>query len=650
MKKKVLRFTLLFVSLGLLLFSASQAFAGGKTESKTTGKEAPAAAAAQAKESPMLTELVKAGRLPPLSERLPEEPFVAEPVEEVGQYGGTLRTAYTRAMLGGVIGVALYEPVLFVRRDGRTIYANAAKSWEMSSDGKILTLYLRKGMKWSDGQPFTAADFLFWYNDWLLNDELTPVKPKFWQRGGQMMKMEKVDDYAIRLVFAEPYPVVPMRLAFSWGNQNNFYAPAHYLKQFHIKHNSKANELAQKENFDHWWKLFQAKRNWTRVTGVPLISAWIPKTMSTTEVKLERNPYYFKVDTAGNQLPYIDNAHMVILSNLEVLKLKIMAGEIDFEGWSTFLEDYPLYMENREKGDYRVLRWDDAGSADVVFWPNLTHEDPVMREIIQDKRFRHALSLGINRNEINDVVYLGLGKAIQTTATLPGTEYYEEEFASAYAEYDFARANSLLDEMGLSKRGAEGFRLRPDGKTLSITIEVVPLEGPKVPVSEMVAKYWNEIGIKTSVKSSDRSLFDKRVDNNKHDVAVWHIGWAGQLMGTVEPRFMVPISVRARWGTEYYRWYVSDGEQGIEPPAVVKKLFQLYETMQITLDQKERIEAGKEIGRIQAEYLWGIGTVALAPRPIIVKNNLRNVSEKGMWAWDWFMNRIDEPSQMFFKK
>ncbi len=612
--------------------------------------------AAKYNEAPMLRAKVAAGELPPVEERLPEEPVVVQVVEEIGQYGGTINVVTTGVedAQDGYMMTGL-DSILRVAPDGKTIVPNLAKSWEFSEGGKALTLHLIEGIKWSDGVPFTADDILFWYEDIILNDELTPVKPGDWSPGGELMKMEKLDDYTIRLRFAKPHPLAPLVLAHIAGTTGEFFTPKHIMKEFHPRYvpKEKLEKLAKEEGNDFWYQSFQARNhfdfgNLQKKVDAPTIDAFLLKEKKAGEWIFERNPYYWKVDTAGNQLPYVDRVHISLVESPEMVNMKILTGEVDFSGYHTTLMNYPLYMENADKGGYRVLMWKSGLSAEVVFFLNLTHKDPVFRKIVQDRRFRIAMSLALNREEINDMVLLGRGIPAQGTA-LPNSSFYEERFSKAYAEYDSKEANRLLDEMGLDKRDNQGYRLRPDGKRLSIVIEFTDTEGPKGAIAEVAATHWEAIGIQIILKEEGIDLMVERVTGNETDMGLWHMGSTSDVRLPIAPVWFVPM-MTFNWGIEWAQWYTTKGEKGEEPPEEIKKLHEWFDKLIVAMDEEERIRLMKNILESQAENVWSIGTVAQAPVPIIVKNNLRNIPEEGYWGWDWLYMYIAHPEQFFIKK
>lgn len=601
-------------------------------------------------QSPMLRVKVAAGELPSVEERLPKEPLVVDPFEEIGQYGGTLH--------GFAIHPNYWQDTEWLRRkdslflpslDGKTIRPDIAKGYEISKDLKTFTIYLRKGLKWSDGVPFTADDILFYFNDEVGNDELTPIKPSDLIAGGEMVKVKKIDDYTVQFCFAAPNVAVFLNRIARDGGQNFMFDPKHYLEKWHIKYNSNANELAKKENYDHWWEAFKYHANLYGLntdTDLPRMGPFILKKATSSQMISERNPYYFVVDTAGNQLPYIDKIVTNVVS-MEVYQMKLISGEADLAWLNPSLSNYPLYKENEKKGNYRVILWPGKHATELALWLNLNEKNLALRKIYQDIRFRQALSLAINRNEINESIFFGKAVPRQLTV-LPNFPGYKKEWAEAYAQYDPNEANQLLDEMGLSKKDKDGFRLGPDGKPLLLIIEYVELEGPKGAILELVKEYWEKVGIKVLLKLEERSFFGKRMASTEHGVKAWH---------TINPTifYAADTSIFPNSDAIYAwdQWIKTKGEKGEEPPEDVKKVYKWKEEIQGTVPgSKEFIKIAQKIGDLAAEKLWGIGTVGMAPQPHIVKNNLRNypipVEQVSPYSNGWMPLILFE--QLFFKK
>ena len=609
-------------------------------------------------EAPMLQERVAKGLLPPVEERLPENPQVVQVVERIGDYGGIIDSSSIAAdSLLGPHNFLMGEGMLRTDTDYSTIVPNMAESWELSDDAMTLVLHLRKGVKWSDGHPFTADDILFWWEDVELNEELRPAGPnrRVWQPGGEPMKVRKIDDYTIELSFAKPHPLILRNLAHGHGmTMLNF--PKHYLKQFHPKY-TPMEELekmvAATDAFDEWYQLFWDKaRNDFAVSldlGCPTLDAFVLVEREPGMLRFERNPYYWKVDAEGNQLPYIDGVRVHKASNITTVNAKIITGEEDFNGFHTSLQQLTTYKQYEEQGDYRILLYNGTFGTEVLIQFNQTWEDPVWQQLARDVRFRRAMSLAIDRDEINNTLYFGLGEP-RNTSVLSNSVAYEEEFARSYAYYDPDEANRLLDELGLDKRDSAGFRLRPDGKRMSIVIEYCEADTPKTPTLELVKAHWDAVGVHTTLKLISNTLESERAMANQIQVGIHHADRSTDPLFFTEPYWYAPIQYGWEQNTWplWAQWYTTSGTAGEEPPEHVRYLIDIYERMQTTTDEDERIELGKELLRQQAENLWTLGTVGSAPFVIIVKNNLRNVPETGWWGWDGYFGYPYHPEQFFF--
>ncbi len=605
-------------------------------------------------EAPMLQALVDAGVLPPVEERLPNEPIVVEPFEEIGQYGGVINVFAINPNAWNDLqpGVADYMKLFRSTRDGTTIEPNIAKGYKWSEDRKTFTIYLRKGLRWSDGAPFTADDIVFTFEDVVGNDELTPVKPSVWTPGGKLLKAIKVDNYTVRLSFAVPYPSFELIIRTWRSFQTGAYNPKHYLKRWHIKYNPKADELAKEEGYENWWQAFNYhSQNFPQQEDInlPRMLPWVMKSKTTDTIVFERNPYYWKVDPAGNQLPYIDKMVSTIV-DLEVYQLKVISGQADFAYTGLSLDNYPLYKENEDSGDYRVILEPGPNGSELGLSVNLNEKDPILRKIYQDIRFRQALSLSINRDEINEAVFFG--KAVPRQATvLPTTSYYKKEWGEYFAQYDPDRANHLLDEIGL-KHDKDGFRLLPDGRRLVLTVEYVELEGPETVTLEIVKEYWEAVGIKTVLKSQERTLFRVRYNSSEHGVNVWLFDVTDELLAfVISERYYPPgeeMSYAYDWGT----WLLTNGKSGEEPPEDIKEYYNWWMEWKMTLPgSKEYMELAEKIFDFWGEQLWVIGTVGMVPTPYIAKNNLRNVADpkKDIAAGPTAYIR-DFAEQLFFKR
>src|SRR5499426_4570088 len=430
MLKRMLRsrlaLTLAIGALGGLITAGALAQSGGKTTSyigKLEGPEVvtdPAKAPKTFKEARQLAELVKAGKLPPVAERIGQDPLVIKPLKEIGKYGGTWRAGFTGPadFWNGFRCCSGPDHLMFWDYTGDKAVPNLARGLEMQDGGRAWLVHLRRGMKWSDGKPFTADDFVFWFEDVYQNKDLVPTPSAAIAINRKQGTVEKVDTYTVRYKFPDPYFMLPDVLGGSTDLAGQMYgyralggfAPAHYLKQFHPKYVSTA-ELDKKvkdAKFDSWVRLFLNRNDWAVNPDLPVLSPWKTVTpINTPTWTLERNPYSVWVDTDGNQLPYIDRVTLTLAENLEVLNLRAIAGEYDFQARHLDLGKVPVFIENQQKGGYKLYLDPGDYGGDMVIKFNLSYEaDPEIAKWMNTTDFRRALSLGIDRDQINETFWL----------------------------------------------------------------------------------------------------------------------------------------------------------------------------------------------------------------------------------------------------
>ena len=606
-------------------------------------------------EPTMLRSKVASGELPPVEERLPKEPMVIQPVEEVGRYGGQLTT---------IVWHGAYYPVMVTmtrQNPGFTkVMPYIARELKFSEDYKTVTLYLREGLKYSDGHLFTVDDILFTWEDVILNEELTPAIPNRWMPGGELAKFEKIDDYTLNIHFAVPSPSKYFEFARTWmaGGQAMFFDPKHYLKKWHIKYNPEADELAKEEGYDRWEQAFVFHREGVRPNtveiGCPGLGPWVKTKATTTYTVLERNPYYFAVDTEGNQLPYIDRLIMNVKPDEETFNMQILVGEYDYVGIKA-LTDIPLYIKNQEKGGYRILMAMNPPTANPGISFNLNYKDPVLQKIFQDIRWRRAMSLAINREEINEVFYLDKATPM-AVAPLPFTSFYKKEWGEAhpYIRYDPQEASELLDEMGLDSRDTEGWRLRPDGKKLVLEIQYSSDYPKRGKILEVVKEYWEAVGVTANMKPIERSYYVMQAQAGELMVGSWDVSGASEGMLFTQPlrlfRFGgAELGVAVKW----HQWIQTGGEQGEEPPEEVKGYYKWIDEWVTTLPGTPHyIELAQKIFDWYAENLWTIGTVGMPTTAFVINRNLRNVGPlEGMpQGFDTVNNTPYLPVQWFYQE
>jgi len=614
--------------------------------------KAPAAATAaptsKYKEAPALAEQVKAGKLPPVADRLPTNPMVIKPNDSIGQYGGRWRSGLLgRSDTPWISRTMGNDPLLRWAPDLKGVLPNVAEKWEISPNGLEYTFYLRPGMKWSDGQPFTANDFVYWYEDVILNDELTRVKPTWLRSKGKLGKLVKVNDTTIKFVFEDPAGLLIRHLA---GGAGVFFPPAHYMKQFHIKYNKEKVEAAFKEaKMQDWMAYYAQKNDYPQNPERPSILAWtvVQPISDTQQYLVRRNPYYWKVDTEGNQLPYIDELVYPIVEKVDALVLKALNGEVDLMDRHIATPDNKaVFTDNKQKGGYDFFSVKTAFENPCVIAFNLNHKDPGLREVFNKKEFRIAMSHAINRKEIIDTLYVGDGEPAQP-APLKESPHYHERLEKQYIEYDVAKANKLLDDLGL-KKGADGWRLRLDGKPLFFTIECALAFEPWPQTLELLVKYWKAVGVNCTSKSYERALFYQRKAAYDHDAGVWTGADAVQVV--MDPRWSLPYSNESIFGIAWADWWTSGGKQGEEPPAIVKEQHKLYEELMATPDDNKQKELMKKILDIAADQFWCMAISRYYKGYGIIKNNFKNFP-KEVWAWHLCNSPAQTmPEQYYFAK
>lgn len=488
---------------------------------------------AEYNEAPMLHERVESGELPTVEERLPDDPFVVGPgvlypedkVDwQVGSYGGTLHMAHHTPELDYDLYIMSNEPL--VRGHGTlmdNVQGNIVSDFSVSEDNTEFTFYLREGLKWSDGEPVTTEDIRFAYEDVMKNEKLTPVFPSHYRSGGrpdgEKMQLEVVDDYTFKIIFDESYGAFITDTAIgSWfGSYTNLLKPSHYLKQFHAEYTDiedMRTYLDEEELDDEWWELFDLKD----ITGVeftshqsigfPVLRPWMRVEGPSGVIVFERNPYYFKVDTEGNQLPYIDELRSLEASEIDMVEMYAITGETDWLREQASLSSMPLYREHEERAGYRTIILENH-LAPTIIKLNPTYEDEMWQELANDVRFRRALNMAIDREEIIDVVYFGLASPPETT---PG-------------DYNPEKAEQILDELGMDERDGDGFRLAPNGEQFEIYIEYADMAADFTPVLELVVEHFQEIGINTSMQMRSAELFFQKAAANELQASIF---WRSQ--------------------------------------------------------------------------------------------------------------------------
>lgn len=589
--------------------------------------------------------LLEGQLLPPVTQRLPDDPVVITPLSGRGVYGGTARVILEDARL-----MFPAEGPFIISADHKTILPNLAESWSYSQDGRQLTVKLRKGLKWSDGHPLSVDDFLFTTNDLQLNRNFQPTTP-LTMLG---MTLHAVDQWTMVYSFAKPSPLFINYMAQS---PELFLLPKHYFARFHPDYTDPelVSERLEELGFVNWATFITNTGLQQRVipesVNQPTMRAFSPVATTPTVTSYVRNPYYFKVDPAGQQLPYIDAIEAEDVRDNEVAVAKASTGQLDFAGFRLPTQDIPLLKLGEQNSGIKVNIWRRLHGSDLVIQTNFNHANEKMRTLFWDVRFRRALSIAIDRNEMNEIIYFGRGVPRQVTV-IPDSDFFEPRFATAYTQYDPSQANGLLDELGLIDIDGDGLREYADGGKLILTVEYVDTETPKQISMELVTSYWQAVGVDVRLKQIDRGLQYARAIANEMEMTVWHADRTTDILFPVNPDFWVPRKLAASlsmW-SQWAQWYLSDGSLGAEPPPHVQDLQRWADQLASSVDPAERVRLGKQILASNAENVWSIGTVGLAPQPIVVSDRLKNVVESGLWGWDTRSTMPYHPSTWYLEQ
>ena len=585
-------------------------------------------------EAPQLTQKVAAGELPPVKDRLPLEPYVSK-AAEIGVYGGTFRGAGFGPTHGQLDTEGMrFTGLLRVLPDSSTTEPFIIKGYEVNEDFSEYILHLREGMKWSDGEPFTADDFVFWYEDVMLNPEVTAAVPVLWQTG----RIEKVDDVTVRVAFSSPMPSFVVKMQ-KGDPGNRIFAAKHYLKKWHIKYNPDADKLAKEENYETWALCFKAHadRGQTGTDVGPDITPWVMYNIDTNGNKyFARNPYYFVVDTAGNQLPYIDEQMCVIVADAQTRTLKLINGELDAAGENPLpVKDYTLYKENENNGNYNVYLFDNSRGSDAAFTFTQTLKDETLHGLFTNVTFREAMSLAIDRDAINETLYFGLATVRQAVPPA-NTSFYEDWMGEYMVQFDPDGAAQRLDQLGCVWDAGHTVRLMPNGKPFNIILESTE---EFAPVGEMVAEMWTAVGVKTTFKQQERSYARERFASNEREAQVFTFDNVAEpsLYAQYFDKIYPPFSENSEIGQAplWAEWFNTKGQSGMEPPEDIKKLRADIDKV-VTLKQgsEEYMALGKEILTYFTSQLYFIG-ITVAPRVIILNRDLGNAPTEGIFANDY---------------
>ena len=591
--------------------------------------------AAQAQlQAPMLARKVQAGQLPPLNQRLPEVPLRMQ-MPEPGRYGGQLRTLMGRAK--DIRLMSVYGYTRLVGYDNHyALRPDILESIEVDRDRQF-TLHLRKGHRWSDGEPFSSEDFRYWWRDIANNRELSPFgPPAVLLVEGKPPLVEFPDDRTIRYRWNQPNPFFLPALAAS--RPLYIYAPAHYLKQFHAGYadrdqlNARARANGQRDWVAMHVRKFRPYKNTN--PDLPTLQPWkIITPEPAIRFEFARNPFFHRVDEHGRQLPYIDQV-IITIADGKLIPAKTGAGESDLQARHLKFSDYTFLKASEVRTNNRVRLWKTTKGAHLALYPNLNCRDAGWRGLMRDVRFRRALSLAINRHEINQVIYYGL--AIEGNNTVdPDSPLYQARYKQAWTEYDPARANALLDDLGLTRRDSQGLRLLPDGRPMEIIVETGGEDTEQSDVLELIESTWREIGIKLYTKPLQREVFRNRIFAGQSQMSIWGGLENGLATAAMSPRELAPTDQMQLQWPKWGQFFQTGGKVG-EAPDLPKaeKLLALNQAWgQADSDAKRRAIWGQML-EIQAQQVYTLGIVSGVPQPVVVNAKLRNVPQHGVYNWE----------------
>ena len=613
-------------------------FAGPATASDVERLSSPdwSGERADLPEPASLEASVAAGELPAVRDRLPQTPalYVPPPGRELGRSGGDLHTLVGRAKDTRLLVVYGYAR-LVAYDEQFELMADILHKVEVE-EGRIFTFHLRPGHRWSDGHPFTAEDFRYYWEDVANNDALSPGGPPQALRvEGESARFEVIDDYTLRYSWDEPNPYFLPALAAA--TPLFIYRPAHYLKQLHEDHGD-ADEIArlvQDRGVRSWAALHNRLGNLYRFDNpaLPTLQPWMLVTEPPSKrFVAARNPYYHRVDENGMQLPYLDRIILSVTGSL-LIPAKAGSGESDLQARGLSFSDYTFLRANDEEHGYLVHLWDTVRGSQLALYPNLNANDPVWRAVLRDVRVRRALSLGVDRHEINQVIYFGLGDE-GNQSVLPASPLYKPEYRKAWADHDPETANRLLDEAGLVRDPASGIRRLPDGRPMEIIVETAGENIEETDVLELIHDSWLRIGVKLYAKPSARDVLRNRIFAGDTIMAMWFGLENAVPTPSTSPAEFVPAQQHSYHWPKWGQYRETGGRSGepVDMP-MPQRLETLYEEWRLATRRAQRETIWREILEINAEEVYTIGLVANIPQPIVVRERLRNVPSKAIFNW-----------------
>jgi peptide/nickel transport system substrate-binding protein len=610
-------------------------------ETTTKPQEAPKVESQQVVgEAPKLSVLVSEGKLPQLADRLPSEKDVmVETMDSIGTYGEAFNFTFGGKSSQWWYGKMTEEPLFRFREDG-TIEPNVAKGYDVNADATVYTIYLREGMKWSDGVPFTADDVVFFYDEMCVKETFGRALWECFKAAGpngeqSIATFKKIDDYTVEVHFEYSKPSFLENVAIDakW-----LFAPAHWYKEILPEYIGEAAAEAKAKEMGY--SDVAAMGNQTgyyywNVPGRPTLRPWVITEDGANNdcdgeyFVMERNPYFWKVDEEGKQLPYIDELRFTKISDAQQSLLKVLDGTTDVIEVNYM--DYDVLIENQAKAGYDLIEWDNVSWAatNAQLQLNQSVKDEKLRALFQNKDFREALSIAVDREEFAEIISDGFAKGKQASPVTasPG---YSENWTNKWTEYNPQKAMTLLEGAGLVK-GSNGYYNFADGSPFVLNLQTFT-ESDADKSAELIMKYFDEVGIKTTYKPVERSVLDNMTTSNDHEVVLAPVAPAGTVSIILRPYTVLPIRNYAPWYGAIGNWYASGGEEGVEPTGDLLKLTQLYTQLKTTVSTEKQNEIALEMLKLHEENVWVIGYMESLPTLIAKKSNIRNFKESSIYS------------------
>ncbi len=589
-------------------------------------------------ETPMFEAAVAAGKLPPVKRRLPEEPFLLKTGQQgfqPGKHGGSLRLLMGRKKDTRQLVVYGYARLVGYDKNFNFV-PDILKKYEVKH-GRIITLHLRKGHRWSDGHPFTSEDFRYYFEDVATNKKIANESlPQVMLVESKPPLFEVLDKHTVRYTWHKPNPFILPRLA--GARPIYLYRPAHYLKKFHIKYTPlRALEVLVKK---------AKKRNWVALHYIvgqqyknvnpelPSLQPWVLVTKPPAKrFNFLRNPYYHRVDMNGRQLPYINDVKVNVTSS-KLIPIKAGSGETDLQSRGLNFTNYTLLKRSEKKFGYSTKLWRTAKGARWAIYPNLNFRDMEWRKLFRNVNFRRALSIAIDRHEINQVFYYGLARETNNSV-LRESPLFDEKFANRWSQFDLNAANQMLDDLGLVKRNSKGFRLLPNGQPMELTVVFSTEEDEPSDILELVSDTWRKIGIKVFSKPLHREVMRNRIFSGNVQMSIWSGLENGIPNASSSPAELAPTSQQQLQWPMWGQYLETGGKSGQAiDMKVPQKLFELKDAWREVRSEGDRIKIWHEMLDTYTSNVFSIGIIASVPQVVLVNSRLQNVPDKAIYNWD----------------